>query len=111
MFSFVSPLTNVLTDFSGLHCAEENGVLYLYFAFKPSLGSNSSEDVDHQQRVKGGNDLACHRLYLASYYFLMSLKHRDTKRRILKVLKIAHEKFTWSGKEIPHVGRYGGHKW
>ena len=28
-----------------------------------------------------------------------------------KVLKIAHEKFTWSGKEIPHIGSYGGHKW
>ena len=26
-------------------------------------------------------------------------------------LKVAHDKFTWSGKEIPHVGRYGGHKW
>ena len=39
------------------------------------------------------------------------LKNRGTKRRILKVLKIAHEKITWSGKEIPHVGRYGGHKW
>ena len=39
------------------------------------------------------------------------LKNRGTKKRILKVLKIAHEKFIWSGKEIPHVGRYGGHKW
>ena len=39
------------------------------------------------------------------------LKNRGTKRIILKVLKIAHEKFTWSGKEIPHVGRYGGHRW
>ena len=29
----------------------------------------------------------------------------------MKVLKIAHENFTWSGKEIPYVGRYGGHKW
>ena len=26
-------------------------------------------------------------------------------------LKVAHDKFSWSGKEIPHVGRYGGHKW
>ena len=26
-------------------------------------------------------------------------------------LKVAHEKFTWSGKEIPHIGSYGGHKW
>ena len=30
---------------------------------------------------------------------------------ILKVLKVAHEKFTWSGGEIPHIGRYGGHIW
>ena len=29
----------------------------------------------------------------------------------MKVLKIAHENFTWSGKEIPHIGRYGGHRW
>ena len=30
---------------------------------------------------------------------------------ILNNLKVAHEKFTWSGKEIPHIGCYGGHKW
>ena len=24
-------------------------------------------------------------------------------------LKVAHEQFTWSGGEIPHIGRYGGH--
>ena len=34
-----------------------------------------------------------------------------TKEKILKVLKIAHEKITWSGREIPHVGRYGGYRW
>ena len=28
-----------------------------------------------------------------------------------EVLKVAHEKFTWSGGEIPHIGRYGGHLW
>ena len=32
-------------------------------------------------------------------------------RSDLKVLKIAHDKFTWSGGEIPHIGRYGGHNW
>ena len=32
-------------------------------------------------------------------------------RSSLNVLKVAHEKFTWSGGEIPHIGRYGGHKW
>ena len=26
-------------------------------------------------------------------------------------LKVAHEKFTWSGEEIPHIDSYGGHKW
>ena len=26
-------------------------------------------------------------------------------------LKVADEKFTWSGKEIPHIDSYGGHKW
>ena len=30
---------------------------------------------------------------------------------VWKVLKVAHERFTWSGGEIPHIGRYGGHKW
>ena len=30
---------------------------------------------------------------------------------VLKVLKVAHEQFTWSGGEIPRIGRYGGHKW
>ena len=30
---------------------------------------------------------------------------------ILNNLKVTHENFTWSGKEIPHIGSYGGHKW
>ena len=30
---------------------------------------------------------------------------------ILNNLKVAHEKFTWSGGEIPHIVRYGGHIW
>ena len=30
---------------------------------------------------------------------------------ILNILKVAHENFTWSGKEIPHIGSYGGHRW
>ena len=30
---------------------------------------------------------------------------------VLKVLKVAHKIFTWSGGKIPHIGRYGGHKW
>jgi len=30
---------------------------------------------------------------------------------ILKVLKVAHEIFTWSGRKYHMVGRYGGHKW
>jgi hypothetical protein len=32
-------------------------------------------------------------------------------RSNLKVLKVAHENLLWSGGEIPHIGRYGGHKW
>ena len=75
------------------------------------LSANSSEHVIHPHRVKGGNDLAGHRLYLALLLLPHELKNRDTKRKILKVLKVAHENFTWSGKEIPHVGRCGGHKW
>ena len=30
---------------------------------------------------------------------------------ILNNLKVAHENFTWSGKEIPHIVSYGGHRW
>ena len=26
-------------------------------------------------------------------------------------LKVAHEKFTWSGGDIPHIGSYGGNLW
>ena len=26
-------------------------------------------------------------------------------------LKVSHEKFTRNGKEIPHIGSYGGHSW
>ena len=67
-----------LTDFSGLHFAEENGGLYLFF-LKP-LSENSSEDVNHQYRVKkGGNDLACHRLYLASLLLPHELKTEAQK--------------------------------
>ena len=29
----------------------------------------------------------------------------------MNILKVAHEKFTWSGRKIPHIGRYGGHRW
>ena len=31
--------------------------------------------------------------------------------KVLNSLKVAHEKFTWNGKEIPHIGSYGGHRW
>ena len=41
----------------------------------------------------------------------MSYKVHKTRSNIFKVLKVAHDKFTWSGGEIPHIGRYGGHKW
>jgi len=43
----------------------------------------------------------------------MSLVNIDTKRnnKVLNSLKVAHEKFTWNGKEIPHIGSYGGHRW
>ena len=30
---------------------------------------------------------------------------------VLKVLKVAHEVFTWSGRKYHIIGRYGGHKW
>ena len=46
-----------------------------------------------------GNDLACHKLYLALYCFLMRLKNRGTKRSILNILKISYDKFTWNGKK------------
>ena len=29
----------------------------------------------------------------------------------MNILKVAHEKITWSGRKIPHIGRYGGHRW
>ena len=38
-------------------------------------------------------------------------QEHKTGLTILKVLKAAHEKFTWSGGEVPHIGRYGGHIW
>ena len=27
----------------------------------------------------------------------------------MNILKIAHDKFTWNGREIPHIGSYSGH--
>ena len=30
---------------------------------------------------------------------------------ILNSLKVAHDKFTWSGGEIPHIGSYGEYRW
>ena len=38
-------------------------------------------------------------------------KNIDTKKRILNILKVAHENFTWSGRKIPHIGRHDGHRW
>ena len=38
-------------------------------------------------------------------------EHKTCIIIILKVLKVAHKNFTWSGGEIPHVCRYGGHIW
>ena len=26
-------------------------------------------------------------------------------------LKVAHKQLIWSGGEIPHIGKYGGHIW
>ena len=39
------------------------------------------------------------------------LKNRGTKKEVFEFLKIAHDKFTWNGGEIPYVGRYSGLKW
>ena len=36
------------------------------------------------------------------------LKHRGTKKGILNILKVAHDKFNWNGREIPQIGIYGG---
>ena len=77
-FSLVSPLSNVWANFSDLHCAEENCELYLYFCLSCSR-VDSSEDVIHQHRVKGRNDLARHKLYLALYCSLMILKTEAQK--------------------------------
>ena len=30
---------------------------------------------------------------------------------VLKVLKVAHEIFTWNRRKYHIIGRYGGHKW
>ena len=109
-FSFVSPLTNLLTDFSGF-IVRRRMVSYIYILLKSLSGWFKWGRKPSTPGEKGENDLACHRLYLASHCFLMRLKTEAQKRRILKVLKIAHENFTWSGREISHVGRYGGHKW
>ena len=39
------------------------------------------------------------------------LKAKTQKQDILKVLKVAHDKFTWNGGGIPYVGRYSGLSW
>ena len=96
-FSLVSPLSNVWADFSVLHCAEENCELYVSFCLSCSR-VDSSEDVIHQHRVKGGNDLARHKLYLALYCSLMSLK-TEAQKEVFEFLKIAHDKFTWIGRK------------
>ena len=38
----------------------------------------------------------------------MSLK-TEARNFFLNILKIAHDKFTWNGREIPHIGSYSGH--
>ena len=59
---------------------------YIYILVKP-LSANSSDDVIHPHRVKGGNDLASHRLYLASYCFLVSLKIEEEKKENFESFK------------------------
>jgi hypothetical protein len=39
-------------------------------------------------------------------------RYGHTKEKIiLKVFRDGTCKFTWNGNKIPHIGRYGGHKW
>ena len=39
----------------------------------------------------------------------LPLPHELKTEGILNILKVAHDKFIWNGKEIPHIGIYGGH--
>ena len=72
---------------------------------------DSSEDLNHQRRVKGGKWPCLSQVISSSLLLPHELKNKDTKRRILNILKVAHEKFTWIGRKIPHIGWYGGHRW
>ena len=41
----------------------------------------------------------------------LRIKEQHWNINYFEGLKVAHEKFTWSGSEIPRIGRYGGHLW
>ena len=90
-------------------CGGEWWVIFIFCLSRSRV--DSSEDVNHQHRVKRG-EWPCLSHVISCFPLLPhDLKNRGTKRRILNILNIAHEKFTWSAREIPQVGRYGGHKW
>ena len=60
---------------------------------------DSSEDVNHRHRVKEGKWPCLSQLKFSSLLLPHGLKNRDPKRSILKILKVAHDKFTWNGRK------------
>ena len=45
------------------------------------------------------------------YTKLLLLPHELETMSQKEVLKVAQDKFTWNGGEIPYIGRYSGLEW
>ena len=46
-----------------------------------------------------------------NFLLLHELKTLSQNEKQFEGFKGSTRKFTWSGDEIPHIGRYGGHRW
>ena len=82
-------------------------VSYIYILLKPLLGWFKWGRKPSTLGERG--KWPCLSQVISSFATASSwAKNRGTKRSILNILKVAHDKFTWIDKKIPHIGIYGG---
>ena len=84
---------------SNSHDIQQNGDML--------MASPVSQWLSHNKQL-----YESHNLYHKSLFRLISheLLHK-TSSKVLKVLKVAHKQIALEWRKIPHIGRYGGHKW
>ena len=96
-----------------LSFALHGGELWVEFIFFCLSCSrvDSSEDVIHRHRVKGGKWPCSSQVISSSLLLPHELKNRGTKRSILNFCKGSTWQIYLEWQEIPCIGRYGGLSW